>query len=77
MVLHFCGNIGLFGIFAVSRKSQAIDFVVKWLASQAEREGSIPSTRSSFQHNGLRVIQASHLRHGFTGSFTRFVLERF
>lgn len=70
-------STGYFGNDWDELKAQAIDFVEKWLASQAERAGSIPATRSTFQHNGLRVIQASHLRRGFTGSFTPSVAERF
>jgi hypothetical protein len=77
MVLQNAGNIGLFRRFAVAIILQVVDFFGYPLASQAERAGSIPATRSSLHRKALRLPALPPEIDGFTGSFTPPVLERF
>lgn len=69
-LLQFCRNIGLFRLFGVSKNMQVVDFFGLLSASQAEREGSIPSTRSSIRHKALSGFRHPPEIDGFTGSFT-------
>ena len=56
---------------------QDVEIVMSHLASQAERAGSIPATRSSKPRKALRPIRHCAEPRSFTGSFTASVREPF
>jgi hypothetical protein len=56
---------------------EGVEIVMTHLASQAEREGSIPSTRSNICRKALRLIWRAGKTSRFTGSFTATVRESF
>jgi hypothetical protein len=71
------GNINEFWATFGAVLQEDIEIVMTLLASQAEREGSIPSTRSSLPHKALRLISRWLKKASFTGGFTPSVLDRF
>jgi len=70
MVLHPIEIVDEFRTHFGYVLQQHIEIAMIHLASQAERAGSIPATRSTLCHKGLRPISPRQNSRSFTGGFT-------